>query len=388
MTTTLNRPLIATVCGLFLLIGMSTADAAPIPVDAGYIYGVAPNVAYGDAGGEELTDGTAVVDVWPNPPNTPPLVGWLNTNPTITFNFSSPVQIGNITSYFADSDDSAGVGLPGLINISTSGGFNQTFVVNNPAGSGTTVPINVNAFGVITDNVTLTATGGLHEWEMLSEVQFFSPAGVASVDGNNRVLNVEYIYNSVTEPYTAIQGKDNTSPLGLPQSLVDGLGRAGEYVPVGGFWDAGQEGTIFGRSDAQISAGEPQPPITFDLGGVVDLAEVVIHHGLHDAAAVLEPSSVDVWVDGNFVDNFTGFTDSGSVADGTIDAFSIDLSGESGRYVQLVFFGTDDIRFGSQWQGFTEIEFFVAVPEPKAYLLGLVGVGCVAVVIRRRKRID
>lgn len=385
MTTTLNHALIATGWGLFLLLGIAPASAAPISVDAGYTYGVAPSGSYPDSGGE-LTDGIAVVDVWPNAPNTPPLAGWLNANPTITFNFSSPVQIGNITSYFADSDDSAGVGLPGTINISTSGGFNQNYVVNNPAGSGTTVPINVNAFGVTTNNVTITATGGLHEWEMLSEVQFFSPTGEASVDGDNRVQNVQYIYNNVTTPYTGVQGKDNVAPLGSPQSLVDGLGRAGEYVPVGGFWSSGQEGTIFERSDTQIGASQPQPPITFDLGGVVDLAAVVIHYGLHDAAAVLEPSSVDVWVDGNFVKNFTGFTDSGTVADGTIDAFSVDLLGQSGRYVQLVFYGTDDVRFASQWQGFTEIEFFVAVPEPHAFVLGLIGLGCVVVTIRHRKQ--
>ncbi len=372
-------------CCVFVLVGTTAGNSAPILVDGGYTYGVLPSASYPDSGGE-LTDGTAVVNVWPNPADSAALVGWQFSDPTITFNFSSPVQIGSITSYFADSDGASGVGLPATINISTSGGFNQTFVVNNPAGSGTTVPINVNAFGLTTDNVTLTATGP-HEWEMLSEVQFFSPTGVASVDGNNRVLNVEYIYNSVTAPYTGIQGKDNVAPLGSPQSLVDGLGRAGEYTPVGGFWGSGEEGTIFERSDAQIAAGQPQPPITFDLGGVVNLAEVVIHYGLHDSAAVLEPSSVDVLVDGNFVDNFTGFTDSGTVADNTIHSLSLDLLGQSGRYVQLVFYGTDDIRFGNQWQGFTEIEFFVAVPEPKAYLLGLVGVGCVAVVLRRRRHV-
>ncbi len=130
--------------------------------------------SYDDPGLTELTDDDAQnYVVWPGSiTDVGPLVGWASRNPTITFNFASPEEIDTVIAYLADSDGVAGVGLPTLINLSTSAGFSQNFVVTNPPGSGTTVPLAMSGLGLTTDNITLTAFRG-HEWTMATEVEFY-----------------------------------------------------------------------------------------------------------------------------------------------------------------------------------------------------------------------
>ena len=91
----------------------------------------------------------------------------------VTFHFDTPQLLDTVIAYLADSENSAGVGLPTMINLSTSDGFSQDFVVENPPGSGTTVPLAMSGLYLLTDHVTLTATRG-HEWTMATELEFYA----------------------------------------------------------------------------------------------------------------------------------------------------------------------------------------------------------------------
>ncbi len=176
---------------LGLLLTALHAHAAQISVSS---YTLSPAPGYVDTGGTELTNGVDVVPVWATPANPAftsgdPLVGWENVdNPSMTFNFSSAVNIGSITAWFADSDGSAGVGMPVAVTITTPGGFSQAFPVTNPAGSGSTVPVTFSGFNLNTNSVTVTLTrdpgvnndpeligAKVFSWTMVSEVRFFTP---------------------------------------------------------------------------------------------------------------------------------------------------------------------------------------------------------------------
>ena len=146
---------------------------------AGYTYPAAiPGSGgnYADPGLTKLTDDLAQIHpVWPNSPvDIGPLAGWASSDMSVTFTFASPETLDTVIAYLADSDGIAGVGLPTLINLSTTGGFSQDFFVLNPAGSGSTVPLAMSGLGLTTDNITLTATRA-HEWTMATEVEFYGP---------------------------------------------------------------------------------------------------------------------------------------------------------------------------------------------------------------------
>lgn len=139
-----------------------------------YSYSVNPSSSYPDAGGGELKDGTKSMNVWPSSITSyDPLVGWLNSNPTMTFNFSSTQDVTEIRIWAADSDNSAGVGLPGSITI-TADGISKTFNVTNPSGSGTTVVLSLTGFFIKSSSITITISRA-YEFTMLTEVEFFGP---------------------------------------------------------------------------------------------------------------------------------------------------------------------------------------------------------------------
>jgi MYXO-CTERM domain-containing protein len=157
-----------------LLLALAThANAAQLTF-SGYSYSLVPSGGYPDSGGE-LTNGVANGLVWPanlSPGDSAYLVGWDQVVPTITFNFAAPVTVTSVSAFFADSDGSAGVGLPSTVTLGDGGTWYQAFLVSNPAGSGTTVESVFNGFSVTTDTLTLTFTRAT-QWTMLSEVQAF-----------------------------------------------------------------------------------------------------------------------------------------------------------------------------------------------------------------------
>ncbi|QYY34442.1 PEP-CTERM sorting domain-containing protein [Ruficoccus sp. ZRK36] len=172
----------------FALSVLCPLASAEIPV-LNYSYSTSPSGSYPDSGGTELTDGVDETVAWGSGmtidgSDAVPLVGWLNNNASITFNFSEEETIRSVTVWAADSDNYAGVGLPATITLSTPGeAFSQTFNVVNPAGNGTTIPLTFSGFSVTTDQFVVSFTRA-SQWTMLSEVEFSDvpePAHVGAV---------------------------------------------------------------------------------------------------------------------------------------------------------------------------------------------------------------
>jgi autotransporter-associated beta strand protein len=170
-----------------------------------YSYNTAPSGSYPDSSPpSELTDGTKSVTVWPGTANSASLAGWNNTNPSIKFIFSSgPVQINQINVWVADSDGSAGVGVPSSVTIS-AGGTSKTISVSNPAGSGTTVSLNLTGFFLYDDTISLTVNGNYptYVWTMLSEVEFYGPSsGRLSITGTTDFFS-DYTGTQISQQFT------------------------------------------------------------------------------------------------------------------------------------------------------------------------------------------
>ena len=145
-----------------------------IPSIGSYSYITNPSSpTYSDSNYSKLTDGVAVVPVWggSGDADVNSLVGWLNVNPSISFGFSSRAKVSEIRVWAADSDNSAGVGLPSQITVSTTEGYNRSFSITNPAGSGNTVELSLKDINTLSDRFVVTATRG-SQWTMFSEVQF------------------------------------------------------------------------------------------------------------------------------------------------------------------------------------------------------------------------
>jgi hypothetical protein len=176
----LNRFTIAPVAALFLFAAVA-AHAQPLTVSS-YSYIVNPNSLYPDTGGVELTDGVDQTIVWGQgisggSINSQSLSGWRDANPSVQFSFGSVVDIGAVRVWAADSDGFAGVYLPLTLTIRTpDSSFSLTHTVVNPAGNGSTVPIDITGFSVRTNALILQAARGgepdLGEWAMFSEVRF------------------------------------------------------------------------------------------------------------------------------------------------------------------------------------------------------------------------
>lgn len=180
---------LALVTGLAL--SSFSSYAAQVPVD-NYIYQTSFNSSYPDSGGE-LTDGVTFSPAWGGGSaisysDVAPLVGWLNTDPSVLFEFASTSFIDEIIIYAADSDGAAGVGLPSSINILAPGtGFNQNFAVTNPAGAGSTVPIVISGLNLNTASIVVTASR-VNSWTMFSEVQFFDSSSVTVATPSSALL--------------------------------------------------------------------------------------------------------------------------------------------------------------------------------------------------------
>ena len=162
-------------------LGAASQGIAAQWFSTGYGYSTGPSGSYPDSGGE-LTNGITYSLAWGgagsvNAGDVVQLVGWQNTNTTITFTFAEPVNIGSVSIYFADSNGAAGVGMPGSVTLSDGGSFSQTFPVADPAGGGSTVESVFGGFSVSTSTLRVSFVRG-YEWTMISEVQFFSPAPV------------------------------------------------------------------------------------------------------------------------------------------------------------------------------------------------------------------
>lgn len=115
----------------------------------------------------DLTDGVIAADNWfvTEAPSGPgPYVGWAMTNPTITFRWSTPVNITSVTFHFDDSNGAGGVSAPASILIN-----GLAFTVDDPVGA---APFSFTA-GVAFSGTDLTVQIFRRtEWVFLSEVEF------------------------------------------------------------------------------------------------------------------------------------------------------------------------------------------------------------------------
>jgi hypothetical protein len=109
--------------------------AVQIPI-ASYTHSGSDGGFYVDSGGE-LTDGVDATIAWGTgisigPGDVGPLVGWQGNNPTITFQFVTPVNIGSVEVWFADSNGHAGVAMLSAVTLSNTGDFHKVFPCSIP----------------------------------------------------------------------------------------------------------------------------------------------------------------------------------------------------------------------------------------------------------------
>lgn len=154
-----------------------TLGTAAITVSS-YTHLSGPNGSYPDSGGVELTDGITFSKAWTRPSTTVTLAdvvnltGWLNRDPSISFQFANTETVRSFTIWAADSDDSAGVGVPSSVTIRTAdNSFTRTFAITDPPGTGSTVPFTFSGFSVTASELIVSAERNF-QWTMLSEVQF------------------------------------------------------------------------------------------------------------------------------------------------------------------------------------------------------------------------
>ena len=278
------------------LASSSASSSAQIPVDGGYTATPSTSIpAYEDTGGIELTDGDVGSLVWPDAGTlTQPLVGWQNIDATATFNFSAPVDIGSIVTWFADSDGNAGVGLPESVRVTTTGGFDELFPIPDPDGSGTTVGIELGGFNLTTDNVTLqiardtaldnpNCCGGAYEWTMLSEVQFFGP--------------VDPELPALIAPPSIDLGTIPPSPAAFESQFdISNVATATANLNITDISFGGSDAANFtlGNSPAALAPGSTgQVTFTFDSGGVGGTYEANIDITSNDVGS---PTSIPIAV--------------------------------------------------------------------------------------------
>ncbi|MCX6929220.1 MAG: hypothetical protein NT154_39280, partial [Verrucomicrobia bacterium] len=118
-----------------------------------------------------------------------------------------------------------------------------------------------------------------------------------------------------------------------------------------------QRGFIAGGGGGGAS---PQPGITFDLGQVQPLTNVTIFYADLYADGVSAPSRVVISVDGGPTFTNSNFNTSRNVSQyGDARALSIDLTGQTGRYVQMDFYNPGAYGApGGEWTAINEIMFF------------------------------
>jgi autotransporter-associated beta strand protein len=228
---------------------------------ASYSYPTSPSASYPDSGGE-LTDGTKSVTVWPGSANVGPLVGWVNVNPSITFTFSSTVEITEIRVWAADSDNSAGVGLPSAATI-TVDGVSKTISISNPSGSGTTVSSSLANFYLKGNSITIELTAA-YSWTMLSEVEFFGPSS-----GALGITTTTDFFAGPSNTSTAV----NMSGIGSINKIGSGiLTLSGSNTYSGGTTISSGKGTIKSASNTAFGTGNINVNgINGGTGGVLDL---------------------------------------------------------------------------------------------------------------------
>ena len=113
-----------------------------------------------------------------------------------------------------------------------------------------------------------------------------------------------------------------------------------------------QPGFIVGITGG-VWGGSPQPGVLFDLGAIYELTAVRVFYVNASQSGVKSPTYVRISVDGGTPFEFSGFDSTPAVApDGEPREVTINLSGYTGRQVQMDFYGY------SEWTGLNEVMFY------------------------------
>lgn len=117
----------------------------------------------------DLTDGYIETLNWfsvENGAGTGPYVGWYNTNPVITFHFSTLVEIDTIIVHADDSNGAGGVSLPDSVVINGT-----LFDVDQNAAGAEPKALTFSGLDIEDDSVEIQLNRS-NGWVFVSEVQF------------------------------------------------------------------------------------------------------------------------------------------------------------------------------------------------------------------------
>ncbi|MCC5840221.1 MAG: hypothetical protein JJT96_08860 [Opitutales bacterium] len=143
------------------------ASGSLAPAVSGYTPATAPEAAFTDPTGNLLTNGFGPARVWGDPwlgplnQVLPSILVWDASAPALTFHFSERVRIAGVTLYAANSGGAEDIDRPDAVEISTPGGFAQSFALApSTAPLGTLEPIEIDNLHLYTEALTLTLSGG------------------------------------------------------------------------------------------------------------------------------------------------------------------------------------------------------------------------------------
>ena len=126
----------------------------------------------------DLTDGVVADQSWrasENDQGTGPYVGWLDVNPTVTFEFDGPVVLDTVRVHVDDANNNGAVAPPASITVA-GGNLSHEHLVDDPATSDPFwVEIDVSGMGMTDDTLSLTFNRS-NRWVFVSEVSFSGSA--------------------------------------------------------------------------------------------------------------------------------------------------------------------------------------------------------------------
>ncbi|MCX6924879.1 MAG: hypothetical protein NT154_16955, partial [Verrucomicrobia bacterium] len=189
-----------------------------------------------------------------------------------------------------------------------------------------------------------------------------SDVATVTVIATNTITGVSYAYTSGT-----LAGAGGTFESTNHSILSDGFATTQDDVDAaaGNPWgyyvngNSPQLGFIIGPGSAPVGT-IPQPGIRFDLGAAQNLTQVTIFYVDRYGHGVSAPSSVVISVDAGTPFTKTGFDTSQNVDTyGDARALTIDLTGYTGRYVQMDVYNPENYGYpGGQWTALSEVMFY------------------------------
>jgi hypothetical protein len=298
---------------------------------------------------------------------------------------------GNGTFGVADRVD---IAVDGVVNTVSRGGFSSGFDFTNQLIVGAALTNSANAFQGQIDELAFYDFSGMTQAEIASKVQdIASHYALGSLDAatDKMFVDASQISYSYSGPPAVQYGnsvnRDDVAA-GTPGSgkLIDGVIAS---TNTGTNLSDGSTVGFADPSGVNGDNGAPHPGITFDLGGMYQLDEILVDYiGANGLAGVEAPESLEVRfsTDGVNFDNlmtFSEFNDESHSTLGDGNFFLRRLVAETGgmlaSHLQLDFYNDQE------WTFLSEIQFIgreAVVPEPGAIAIWAL-LGCTTFALRR-----